>query len=130
MKRFLHLFREFHDHLKQCWEERHLCLEEGRYLFLHAKGKGDPNTYIQEYVNICQANQEGTNAEKLRLFPVSLKKKALEWYTQFPVHQFLNWKNIKNNFHTTILINQIGREDHQQLITCEAKGRRICGIIL
>lgn len=97
MKRFLHLFREFHDHLKQCWEERHLCLEEGRYLFLHAKGKGDPNTYIQEYVNICHANQEGTNVEKLRLFLVTLKMKALEWYTQFPVNHFLNWNDLRTS---------------------------------
>jgi hypothetical protein len=42
------------------------------------KGKEDPDTYIQEYVNICHANQEGTDGEKLRLFPVTLKKKALE----------------------------------------------------
>src|ERR1700738_3143687 len=62
------------------------------------KGKKDPDTYIQEYVNICHANQEGTDAEKLRLFPVTLKKKALEWYTQFPANHFMNWNDLKTTF--------------------------------
>lgn len=30
--------------------------------------KIDLDTYIQEFVSICQANQERTNMEKLRLF--------------------------------------------------------------
>lgn len=30
--------------------------------------KSDFDTYIQNFVSICQANQEGTNVEKLRLF--------------------------------------------------------------
>ena len=54
------------------------------------KGKENPVAYIQIYVNMCHANQEGTNAEKLRLFPVTLKKKALEWYIRFPANHFLN----------------------------------------
>jgi hypothetical protein len=62
------------------------------------KGKEDPDTYIQKYVNICHANQEGTNAEKLRLFPVTLKKNALEWYTQFPANHFLDWNDLKTTF--------------------------------
>jgi hypothetical protein len=59
------------------------------------KGKEDLDTYIQEYVNICHANQEGTDAKKLRLFPVTLKKKALEWYTQFPANHFVDWNDLK-----------------------------------
>ena len=41
------------------------------------KKKTDPNTYIQIYVNICQANQEGTDAEKSNFFLVILKKKGI-----------------------------------------------------
>jgi hypothetical protein len=32
------------------------------------------------------------------LFPVTLKKKALEWYTQFPANQFLDWNDLKTTF--------------------------------
>ena len=62
------------------------------------KGIRDPDIYIQEFINICQAYQEGANAEKLRLFPVILKKKVLEWYTQFPINHFLNRDDIRMAF--------------------------------
>ena len=38
------------------------------------KGKTDPDTYMQEFNNVCLANQEDTDAIKLQLFPVTLKK--------------------------------------------------------
>ena len=44
------------------------------------KGKTDPDTYMQEFNNVCLANQEDTDAIKLQFFPVTLKKKTLEWY--------------------------------------------------
>ena len=45
------------------------------------KGKMDPNTYMQEFNNVCLTNQENMDAIKLQLFPVTLKKQALEWYS-------------------------------------------------
>ena len=47
------------------------------------KGKTNPDTYMQEFNNVWLANQEDTNAIKLQLFPITLKKRALEWYCQF-----------------------------------------------
>jgi hypothetical protein len=38
------------------------------------KGKTDSSTYMQEFNNVCLANQEDTDAIKLQLFPVTLKK--------------------------------------------------------
>lgn len=38
------------------------------------------------------------NAEKLRLFLVTLKKKVLEWYIQFPINHFLNRDDIRMAF--------------------------------
>ena len=35
---------------------------------------------------------------ELKLFPVTLKKKALEWYTQFPVNHFLDLKDQRTTF--------------------------------
>jgi hypothetical protein len=32
------------------------------------------------------------------LFLVTLKKKALEWYTQFPANHFVNWNDLKTTF--------------------------------
>ena len=54
------------------------------------KGKTDPDTYMQEFNNVCLANQEDTDAIKLQLFPITLKKRALEWYSQFGPNHFLD----------------------------------------
>ena len=32
------------------------------------------------------------------MFMVTLKKKALEWYTQFPANHFLDWNDLKTTF--------------------------------
>ena len=58
------------------------------------KGKTDPDTYMQEFNNVCLANQEDTDAIKLQLFPVTLKKRALEWYSQFGPHHFPDWPSL------------------------------------
>ena len=58
------------------------------------KGKTDPDTYMQEFNNVCLANQEDTDAIKLQLFPVTLKKRALEWYSQFGPNHFPDWPSL------------------------------------
>ena len=51
---------------------------------LNYKGKNDLYTYLQEFNNVCTANQEAADAIKLQLYPVTLRMKALKWYIQFP----------------------------------------------
>ena len=62
------------------------------------KGKIDPDTYMQEFNNVCFANQEDTDAIKLQLFPVTLKKRALEWYSQFGPNHFPDWPTLGTAF--------------------------------
>ena len=62
------------------------------------KGKTDPDTYMQEFNNVCLANQEDTDAIKLQLFPVTLKKRALEWYSQFGPNYFPDWPSLGTAF--------------------------------
>ena len=42
------------------------------------KGKTDPDTYMQEFNNVCLANQKDTDEIKLQLFPVTLNQRTLE----------------------------------------------------
>ena len=58
------------------------------------KGKTDPDTYMKEFNNVCLANPEDTDAIKLQLFPVTLKKRALEWNFQFVPNQFPYWPSL------------------------------------
>ena len=58
------------------------------------KGKTDPDTYMHEFDNVCLANQEDTDAIKLHLFLVTLKKQALEWYSQFGPNYFPDWPTL------------------------------------
>ena len=57
-------------------------------------GKTDPDTYMQEFNNVCLANQEDTDAMKLQLFSVTLNKKTLEWYSQFGPNHFSDWPSL------------------------------------
>ena len=59
------------------------------------KGKTDPHIYMQEFNNVCLANQENTNAIKLQLFLFTLKNIALEWYSQFGPNHFPDWPLLK-----------------------------------
>lgn len=43
-------------------------------------------------------NQHTVNAIKLHLFPVTLKKNALECHTQFPIGHFTNWNVMRTTF--------------------------------
>lgn len=51
---------------------------------------------MQEFNNVCLANQEDANAIKIQLFPVTLKKKSLEWYSQFGPNHFPDWLPFEN----------------------------------
>ena len=62
------------------------------------KGKTDPDTYMQKFNNVCLANQKDTDAIKLQLFPVTLKKRALEWYSQFAPNHFSDWPALRAAF--------------------------------
>jgi hypothetical protein len=62
------------------------------------KGKGYPNIYIREFNNVCQANRETIEEEKLVLFLVTLKKQALEWYVRHPIGHFATWYGLKDVF--------------------------------
>ena len=55
------------------------------------KGKINLNTYMQEFNNVCLSNQEDTYAIKLQLYMVTLKRRALEWYSQFGPNHFPDW---------------------------------------
>ena len=58
------------------------------------KGKTHPDTYMQEFTNVCLAKQEDLDAIKLQLFLVTLKKRTLEWYFQFGPNHFPDWPTL------------------------------------
>ena len=62
------------------------------------KGKTYPDTYMQEFNDVCLANQEDIDAIKLQLFFITLKKRALEWYSQFGPNHFPNWPALGATF--------------------------------
>lgn len=45
------------------------------------KSKGDSNIYISEFNNVCQADREIVDEDKLTIFLIILRKLALKWYT-------------------------------------------------
>ena len=59
---------------------------------------------------MCIANQENMDAEKMSLFPCTLKKKEIEWYLQFAPTHFANWDELRQAFFHRFRPNKMERE--------------------
>ncbi|KAL2624059.1 hypothetical protein R1flu_008304 [Riccia fluitans] len=81
------------------------------------KGKegNDPDLFLQEFDLTTNANRENEDANKLRLFPALLKKRASKWFVALPEATWHNWPLLRNAFvqefrdlgYTTKVVNQL-----------------------
>ena len=56
----------------------------------------DPNVHINRFNTVAQANNQATDANKLRVFPATLDGYASDWYAKFPVGHFATWDDVRN----------------------------------
>ena len=67
----------------------------------------------------CQSRRDRCGEIKIVLG--NSKKEGTRMIHLVPRKSLFGLERLKDNLYPTILINQIGRGDHQQLVTCKAK---------
>jgi hypothetical protein len=64
-------------------------------------GKVDPNLHLLAFVQLCQIfDEDGVTQDQMRarLFPCSLRGKALRWFHTLPVESKQDWEALMRNF--------------------------------
>ena len=67
----------------------------------HGYPSEDPNEHIARFLDICQtfrANGASDDAITLRLFPFSLKDKAMNWLNSLPAGSITTWAQLVDRF--------------------------------
>ena len=69
-------------------------------VFPHFYGKAtkDPNEFIFEVDILCCSYDYTTNAQKMKLFPATLKDNALHWFMSLGGRNVTNWDRMKQVF--------------------------------
>jgi hypothetical protein len=57
----------------------------------HGLSKEDPNSFLFEFNVLCRSYDHVTNAQKLNLFPTTLKDVALSWFMGLGRDSILTW---------------------------------------
>ena len=64
----------------------------------HGKVHEDPDSFLFEFDILCRSYDYSTNAQKLRLFPVTLKDLALCWFMGLGGNTINSWDQMKRVF--------------------------------
>jgi len=64
----------------------------------HRKGNEDPETFLFEFEVLCISYDYLHDAQKLKLFPSTLKDSALKWFMSLGVHSITTWGQMKETF--------------------------------
>ena len=64
----------------------------------HGISSEDPATFLYEFDIFCQGYDYMTNAEKLKIFPTTLKWKTLRWFMGLGGSMITSWEGIKETF--------------------------------
>jgi hypothetical protein len=58
----------------------------------------DPDSFLFEFDILCRSYNYTDNAQKLKLFPATLKDSALRWFMSLGEHTILSWDGMKETF--------------------------------
>ena len=64
----------------------------------HGKVQEDPDSFLIEFDILCRSYDYSTDAQKLRLFPATLKDLALCWFMGLRGNSITSWEQIKRVF--------------------------------
>jgi len=64
----------------------------------HGKRNEDQETFLFEFEVLCRSYDYLHDAQKLKLFPATLKDSALEWFMSLGVHSITTWGQMKEAF--------------------------------
>jgi len=64
----------------------------------HGMTLEDPETFLFEFEIVCRSYGYLLNTQKLRLFPATLKDRALKWFMSLGTNSIRSWNAMKNTF--------------------------------
>lgn len=64
----------------------------------YGKSTEDPNTFLFEFDILCRSYNYVTDAQKLKLFPATLKDSALRWFMGLEEHFTVSWDGVRGDF--------------------------------
>ena len=64
----------------------------------HGLSSEDPDEFLFEFDILCRSYDYVTNAQKLKLFPTTLKGNALRWFMSFWIQVITTWEQMKQKF--------------------------------
>ena len=64
----------------------------------HGLENEDPDTFLFEFEVLCRGYGYCTKAQRLQVFPLTLKKTALRWFMSLGGNYIQTWEDMKNVF--------------------------------
>jgi hypothetical protein len=64
----------------------------------HGLSSEDPDEFLFEFDILCRSYDYTTNAQKIKLFPSTLKGNALRWFMRLGEHVITSWDQMKQRF--------------------------------
>ena len=64
----------------------------------HGIRSEDPETFLFEFEILCRSYDYLHDAQKLKLFPVTLKDAALKWFMSLETNSVRTWAQMKDEF--------------------------------
>jgi hypothetical protein len=64
----------------------------------HGLSSEDPDEFLFEFDILCRSYDYTSNAQKLKLFPATLKGNALRWFMSLGEHVITSWDQMKQKF--------------------------------
>jgi hypothetical protein len=64
----------------------------------HGMSSEDPDSFLFEFDILCRSYNYTDNAQKLKLFPATLKDSTLRWFMSLGEHSILSWDDMKETF--------------------------------
>ncbi|KAL3697836.1 hypothetical protein R1sor_011912 [Riccia sorocarpa] len=69
-----------------------------RYSHFRGKSGKDPDTFLQEFLQVSEANKEESTTDRLRIFPGLLKDRASRWYRNTEAATRADWVTFTKAF--------------------------------
>ena len=64
----------------------------------HGMSSEDPDSFLFEFDILCRSYNYILDAQKLKLFPATLKESALRWFMGLGEHTIRTWEEMKSAF--------------------------------
>ena len=64
----------------------------------HGMSSEDPDSFLFEFDILCRSYNYILDAQKLKLFPATLKESALMWFMGLGEHTIRTWEDMKSAF--------------------------------